>query len=274
MKKSTISIIILFSLLTIASVSAFWTFFLKNKIAEIQQNHSTDSQANTSTPDNDKILEWIFDHQMDSLELAAKNLKKHNPHLSRKITRYLKSHKVTNTGLFTKIEDIAIKEMSSPQAIDKKEPSSENDIPNELQISESDNQQHEVQSESNNNKEINIKYLRFKIGKNNVYYTGDIVNGKADGIGKGVFDNGLVYEGQWDNNSKQGKGKEFFPDGSFYEGSFSNNMRSGIGTYVSKYNEKYVGQWENDMQQGQGTLYDKKGKVKYKGEWKANVFIN
>ncbi|MCO5233933.1 MAG: hypothetical protein LC105_11065 [Chitinophagales bacterium] len=274
MKKSTISLIILSSLLVIASVSAVWTYFLKNKISDIRHENSSDTKPIATAPDTEKILDWILNHQMDSLNLAVKQLKKDNPHLSKKINQYIKNHKVTKTGIFVKIEDIVKKEIEKEQPVVKSEEINTKDEKTVIKVNEPDVQLAEYKSESNKKDESHLKYLRFKIGKNNVYYTGDIVNGKADGNGKGVFDNGWVYEGQWTNNAKQGKGKEKFTDGSYYEGDFENNMRSGFGTYVSKYNEKYIGQWENDMQQGEGTLYDKKGKVKYKGEWKANIFIN
>ena len=69
----------------------------------------------------------------------------------------------------------------------------------------------------------------------NGLYEGDIVNTKANGIGKCKFVDGSEYEGQWLNNRMHGKGTLRFTEsknkGESYEGDFIEGVYDGKGVY-------------------------------------------
>ncbi len=55
-----------------------------------------------------------------------------------------------------------------------------------------------------------------------IKYDGDFVNGKKEGKGKYVWEDGEYYIGQWLNNQKHGKGIEYLKDGNIkYDGYFA-----------------------------------------------------
>lgn len=273
MKKTTISIIVLSIILTIAAISGIWTFVLKNPVNHLKEDILSKKTDKHLPPTQENILMWILDQQTDSLESAVQLLKHDNPELSKKIKRYLKSQKKTNNRLFAQVE----KEEKKPeiQVAQQETEHPVKEVHREVKkIEPEEIIEEQIAEESFPKKSINTQYLRFKIDGNNIYYIGDIVDGKAQGQGKGVFDNGIVYEGLWSNNQRDGKGLQKWPDGSIYDGYFSNNKRTGKGTFTTKSNEKYIGEWLNDKRHGEGTLYDRKGKIKYKGEWKSDIFIN
>ncbi len=273
MKKTTISIIVLSIILTIAAISGIWTFVLKNPVNNLKEDILSKKADKHLPPTQENILMWILDHQTDSLEAAVQHLKHENPGLSKKIKQYLKSQKKTNNRLFAQVE----KEEKKPEVhiIQQETEHPVKEAFKEVKKTEPEEIIEEtIVEEGPAKKLINTQYLRFKVDGVNVYYIGDIVDGKAQGQGKGVFDNGIVYEGLWSNNQRDGKGMQKWTDGSVYDGYFSNNKRSGKGTFTNKSNEKYIGEWLNDKRHGEGTLYDRKGKVRYKGEWKADLFIN
>jgi hypothetical protein len=100
-----------------------------------------------------------------------------------------------------------------------------------------------------------------------VYYAGDILNGKANGFGYGLFSTGGVYEGEWKNNLRHGKGKYTWKDGNKYEGDYYDDKRQGKGTYLFASGEKYIGEWLDNKRSGKGTMYAKDGSVIVSGEW-------
>lgn len=269
MKKSTISIIILTIILVIAIGSGLWTFVLKDPVTELKDDLLNQNPALDTSPTEEKILNWILDQEKDSLEVAVTTLRKENPELSKKLKKYLKSLPNKKNKLFARNEVIEeTEQLENPK---------ENNAPKELKSDKKEVETYENKVEiidpPVDDKKLSIKYLKFKVGNYGVYYTGEITDGKANGFGKGIFDNGLVYEGSWVNNRQEGKGTLKWPDGSFYEGAFVNNSRAGKGTHIWKNQEKYIGEWFNDNRHGEGILYDRKGKIKYKGEWKSDVFI-
>ena len=117
-------------------------------------------------------------------------------------------------------------------------------------------------------------YLFFKTSKGTqLHYVGAIKNDKANGYGIAILDSGSRYEGMWKNNERHGKGKFYWDDGDYYEGNYLNDKRNGYGVYHWKNGEKYVGEWKNDKRNGEGGFYNQNGKLKTKGVWKDDVFI-
>ena len=116
---------------------------------------------------------------------------------------------------------------------------------------------------------------KFKSRKGtDVQYWGQLKEGKAEGEGFGLWASGSYYEGQWKANQRQGQGRYVWADGEHYEGEFQEDQRHGQGKYTWKNGEYYIGNWVKDHREGKGILYDKKGKVKFDGEWRKDEFVS
>lgn len=110
------------------------------------------------------------------------------------------------------------------------------------------------------------KPIFFKSSKGvKIEYAGQVIKGKANGYGVGLFETGGVYKGYWSNNKRHGKGVYSWEDGEKYSGDFVNDKREGFGSYTWKNGEKYEGQWKNDMRDGKGTIYKSNGEIKVAG---------
>lgn len=117
-------------------------------------------------------------------------------------------------------------------------------------------------------------YLTFTSRQDNeVYYVGDIKNGKANGRGVALFSSGSRYLGEWRDNTKHGIGEFHWLDGASYEGEYEADERSGRGTYHFPDGEVFVGEWEDDLRNGEGIFYDKEGEVITKGIWKDDELV-
>lgn len=117
-------------------------------------------------------------------------------------------------------------------------------------------------------KKEKIQIITFNSTKNIVvHYMGEVVQGKANGNGMGIWATGSKYQGEWLNNERHGKGTYQWSDGDKYEGDYLHDMRSGFGIYHFKTGERYEGEWSNDKRNGEGTLFDKDSNVRFKGIW-------
>jgi hypothetical protein len=118
--------------------------------------------------------------------------------------------------------------------------------------------------------------LEFEISTGTkVYYAGDVLQGKAEGYGYGLFGTGGVYEGDWRANKRHGKGKYTWKDGNIYSGEFKEDKRHGYGTYYFiKTGDKYEGEWRDNKRNGKGMLYSKDGKEILNGIWENDEFKN
>jgi hypothetical protein len=116
--------------------------------------------------------------------------------------------------------------------------------------------------------------LRFKGEKNaEISYIGEIRDGKANGIGYGVWSTGSNYEGEWRDNKRHGPGKHRYPDGARYEGMYVNDLREGDGTYFYKNGQKWIGPWKDNLRHGTGILYEADGRVRVKGVWDKDRLV-
>lgn len=117
-------------------------------------------------------------------------------------------------------------------------------------------------------------YLSFKSKKgNNIYYVGEIKDGKANGQGVALFSTGSRYFGEWKDNMKHGEGAFYWKDGAYYEGQYAADKRSGEGTYHFPKGDVFVGNWENDLRHGKGVFYNKKGKIIAEGIWEEDELL-
>lgn len=116
--------------------------------------------------------------------------------------------------------------------------------------------------------------LRFPAEKGGeIAYVGDTHDGRAQGVGVGVWNTGSTYEGEWDDNRRHGHGVFRWKDGETYEGEYRDDKRNGRGTYVFKGGERWEGEWLDDMRHGEGVLYDTKGKVRVSGRWEKDKLV-
>jgi hypothetical protein len=72
------------------------------------------------------------------------------------------------------------------------------------------------------------------------------------------------YIGDLDDEGKrQGKGKMIFDEGGSYEGEFKDNKFHGFGIYKWYDNEEYEGEWKDNERNGKGIYRSKDGSVEY-----------
>ena len=101
------------------------------------------------------------------------------------------------------------------------------------------------------------------IVKNGVVYSGELKNGKYDGLGMIQYENGDVYYGEWKNGCRT-HGKMRFINGDVYSGEFKNGKLHGQGTYTYADGAIYVGEYQNGNQNGFGKCTCPNGDV-YEG---------
>ena len=117
-------------------------------------------------------------------------------------------------------------------------------------------------------------YLTFKSGKgSDVYYVGDVRDGKANGSGVALLSTGSRYQGEWRDNRRHGRGTFYWPDGAYYEGNYVDDERDGNGTYHFPDGSMFVGDWEADLRNGEGIYYDKDGEVVARGTWDDDELV-
>lgn len=116
------------------------------------------------------------------------------------------------------------------------------------------------------------EFLQFSTAKKGetINYLGEMKNDKANGKGVAVWKNGSTYQGDWKDNLRHGAGVFTWADGEKYTGNYENDLRQGTGIYITKNGERYEGEWAADKRDGAGRLYDKSGKLKLEGIWKAD----
>ena len=126
-------------------------------------------------------------------------------------------------------------------------------------------------------------------------YTGDVIDGKANGFGicswsmglrkghkhegefrcdernghgKLVTAEGDVYEGEWRNDEKNGRGKmSYIDDGAIYDGDWKDGVFHGRGVMTYPDGNVYDGEWRNDKMNGRGKFTYPDGRV-YDGDYK------
>ncbi|TXF89012.1 hypothetical protein FUA23_12035 [Neolewinella aurantiaca] len=117
-------------------------------------------------------------------------------------------------------------------------------------------------------------YLTFRSRENNeIYYVGEISEGKANGRGVALLSTGSRYEGEWKDNQKHGMGTFHWSDGARYEGEYENDKRSGEGSYYFPEGGVYAGGWKDDLRHGQGVFTNAKGKIVAQGIWRKDELV-
>lgn len=102
-------------------------------------------------------------------------------------------------------------------------------------------------------------------------FSGERINGKKEGNGTFVFEDGSIYTGTFDNDNINGQGILTIPGRGTYEGNFVNGKKSGQGTYKFINGDIYIGNWDNDTMSGYGTYTFSNGDS-YTGQFLDNKF--
>ena len=113
---------------------------------------------------------------------------------------------------------------------------------------------------------------RYYKDKKTLAYEGSYNFGKWHGSGKRFAGDGrLIYDGEFFNDLYHGKGKLFGENGSYYDGEWKNGLKHGYGVHVKQNGEKYTGNWKNGNYDGDGQLFNRNGKIIFKGTHKDGV---
>ena len=144
-------------------------------------------------------------------------------------------------------KDLFVEHQSTPNINDfqKKEFDSMNSLNNEMDKEENlsfNYPRSEVKSNGYSVQET-INYQNMNT------YKGDVVNGKANGIGEMVYKNGDVYKGEFVDDKKEGK-----------------------GSIVYKNEKKFIGDFKNDVFDGEGEFYFPNGNV-FKGDFQNIIDV-
>ncbi len=111
--------------------------------------------------------------------------------------------------------------------------------------------------------------------KGTIIYVGELLNGIRQGKGVGIFKldntgwNGK-YIGEWENGKQNGKGEMVWDNGIKYTGEFKNGKFDGNGSWICPDRRSYVGEFKNHSFNGQGTFTWANGDI-YEGGWKDGV---
>ena len=103
-------------------------------------------------------------------------------------------------------------------------------------------------------------------------YVKNITIGEIN-LGEYFDSNVKKYTGQFEDDKYHGKGTMTWDDGSKYTGQWENDIFHGEGTMTWDDGSKYVGQWKNGKFHGNGTLYNRGGKIAYKGTFHEGEYV-
>ena len=116
--------------------------------------------------------------------------------------------------------------------------------------------------------ENEIKFIENTVENIDEQNEGKFINGKLEGNGKYIWENGQYYIGQWKNGKKHGKGIIYYKDGTImYEGDFINDKKEGNGKFIWKNGKYYIGEWKNNKKNGKGKDYFSNGNILYEGDY-------
>jgi hypothetical protein len=127
-------------------------------------------------------------------------------------------------------------------------------LPDSITIkSENDNKEQATQTEP-----LPYSLIEYDlIVQDGIVYSGELKNGKYDGLGM-MYGNGNVYYGEWKNGWST-HGKMTFINGDVYSGEFENGKYHGKGTFTWSNGDILDGIWENGLKvRGKLTFSDKR----------------
>mgnify|MGYP000134292700 CR=1 FL=1 len=104
-------------------------------------------------------------------------------------------------------------------------------------------------------------------------YTGNIIDGMANGKGYIIYSNGGKYLGNFIQGKKNGNGTYYLNSGNIYSGNFISDKPNGTGLMTWENGTTYYGEWKNGKMNGEGIYTDLNG-VKNYGIWEGGKLIN
>ena len=105
---------------------------------------------------------------------------------------------------------------------------------------------------------------------NVLIFEGEYLDSKKNGKGKEYNSEGKIeYEGEFLNGKRNGKGKEYFLGKLSYEGEYLNGKKHGEGReyHLNGITLSYKSGFFKGYRNGYGTIYNRKGIIKFKGEF-------
>jgi hypothetical protein len=101
-------------------------------------------------------------------------------------------------------------------------------------------------------------------------YQGEMQNGRPSGQGDYADVRNVVYSGEWVDGRAQGAGRLKLPNGDEYEGVFFGGRPHGQGHYVDATGEVYEGAFVEGRREGRATT-TLPSAVSYQSEWRGGV---
>jgi hypothetical protein len=83
-------------------------------------------------------------------------------------------------------------------------------------------------------------------------YEGEYKDGKKNGHGKMIYENGSTYEGEWKDDKIGSNGTVIWANGNKYIGDLVNGQMSGKGTFTTAKGSKHTGNFVNGIIEGEG----------------------
>lgn len=115
-----------------------------------------------------------------------------------------------------------------------------------------------------------IEGIGTQVWQDGAKYSGEFLNGEKHGFGTKTTSNGQSYSGFWRHNNRSGHGTYNWPSGSSYTGNFKHGDNHGWGKYTWHNGKVYEGEYKNDEKEGFGAMMFPDGR-RYVGEWKHNM---
>jgi hypothetical protein len=97
-------------------------------------------------------------------------------------------------------------------------------------------------------------------------FYGSMKDGRPDGRGSYLSQNGLTYDGEWKNGLMEGYGSLKLPNADEYVGHFSDGKANGNGRYIDTTGEIFEGPFLNGLRHGRGTTKLPNG-LSYQSIW-------
>ena len=97
-------------------------------------------------------------------------------------------------------------------------------------------------------------------------YEGPLINGKKEGRGIYIYQNGCKYEGYFRNDKKEGEGIFYYSNGDRYKGNFLGGFYQGLGVFYFNNGDRYEGEFNRNKYTGKGKYYYHNGD-KFEGHW-------
>ena len=103
------------------------------------------------------------------------------------------------------------------------------------------------------------------------YYVGQFKDGKKDGVGILVFEEGLIHEGYYKDDNLNGPCRLISGAGLYFICEYKNGEKECYGEYYHQDGTTYKGQFKESCYHGEGTLTHPDGKVE-SGLWEYHKF--